>query len=328
MFIDIAEIKVISGHGGAGSVSFCHEKYVPKGGPDGGDGGKGGNVIVVADNNLKSLMDFNYKTVFQAEAGQPGEGRKKAGKAGKDIVIRVPVGTLIKIKDSDKDTIDLTEAKQTVVIANGGMGGKGNARFATSTNQTPYYSQKGTPEEIFDLVLELKLLADVGIIGLPNAGKSSLLANITASKPKIANYPFTTLIPNLGVAEIYEGKQLVFADIPGLIENAHNGKGLGFQFLRHISRTKLLMHILDVSDFAYRDIHNDFEMINNECAQYSVEVANKKQIIVFNKIDSVHDRSRLKELANSFKNYKIVFTSAATGEGIKNLLDIIAVELV
>lgn len=319
MFVDRAEIMIKAGDGGPGAVSFRREKFVPLGGPDGGDGGDGGDVILRAEHNLKSLMDFNFKREFKAENGSPGSRRNRFGCAGKDLNLSLPVGTLILDQHTGDQLMDLSQDGMTVVLAKGGLGGKGNARFSTSTNQTPYYAQKGLPGQQKAVILELKLLADVGIMGFPNVGKSSLIARLTHSRPKIANYPFTTLVPNLGVVRYRENRQFILADIPGIIEHAHTGHGLGIQFLRHVERSKLLLHVLDVADFYERDVVRDYDILNNELRLYNPDILLKQQIIVFNKIDAVADRSRLQMLSKKFKD-NVLHVSAVTGEGLPELL--------
>lgn len=324
MFIDIAEIKVKAGDGGAGKVGFRREKFVPKGGPDGGDGGRGGDIVFQADHNLKSLMDFSYETDYRAENGQAGDYRDRSGKSGKDLIVRVPIGTLIHDETTKGLLVDLEEEGQTFIAVKGGLGGRGNARFATSTNQTPFYAQKGLSGELKHLKLELKLIADVGIMGFPNVGKSSLIANVTHSRPKIADYPFTTLVPNLGVVKYKDGRQFVMADIPGIIENAHLGQGLGHQFLRHVERCRVLLHVVDVSGFSGRDPLDDISILNNELKAFNPELANRPQIVVFNKIDVLEDRAPLKALAKKLKGVHVFMISAATGEGTDALLDELA----
>ena len=264
MFVDVVKIYAAAGSGGHGAVSFRREKYIPAGGPAGGDGGRGGDIVFQADPGMKTLMDFRYKKRYRAGSGQNGAGSNKTGKNGEDLVLKVPVGTMI--KDSERDIIiaDLTEAGQRVVVAKGGKGGKGNSRFTSSVRQAPTFAERGYEGEERWLVLELKLLADVGLIGFPNVGKSTILSVVTGAKPKIANYPFTTLTPNLGVVELEGRKSFVLADIPGLIEGAHQGVGLGHDFLRHIERTRLLIHVLDVSGSEGRDPLEDFRQVNHE----------------------------------------------------------------
>ncbi len=319
MFIDVADIAVKAGNGGKGCVSFRREKYVPRGGPDGGDGGKGGDIIIIADTHLKSLMDYQYKKVYKAQNGLPGEGRDCYGKKGEDVILRFPVGTTIFNKETDELVIDLISDGQEFVLLRGGIGGKGNARFANSVNQTPYYAQAGLPGEEMNIHLELKLIADVGIIGFPNIGKSSLISRITNARPKIADYPFTTLVPNLGVVNYKNDKQFVVADVPGIIENAHLGQGLGHQFLRHVERTRVLIHMVDISDFKQMEPKQAYDVLNNELALYNETILEKKQLIVFNKIDTLHDRSILKKYSKEFSE-KVFFISAVTGEGVEELM--------
>ncbi|MDD4526530.1 MAG: GTPase ObgE [Candidatus Margulisbacteria bacterium] len=319
MFIDVADILVKAGNGGKGCVSFRREKYIPRGGPDGGDGSKGGDIVVVADAHLKSLMDYQYKKVYKAQNGGAGEGRDRYGKKGEDITLKFPVGTTISNKETGETIVDLIEDKQEFVILRGGIGGKGNARFANSVNQTPYYAQPGLPGEEMKIHLELKLIADVGIIGLPNIGKSSLISRVTNARPKIADYEFTTLVPNLGVVNYKNDKQFVIADVPGIIENAHLGQGLGHQFLRHVERTRVLIHLLDVSDFKQMEPKKAYDVLNNELSLYNKDILEKKQLVVFNKIDVLHDRSILQEYSQEFDT-KVFFISAVTGEGIEELM--------
>ncbi|RUM29429.1 MAG: GTPase ObgE [Aquifex sp.] len=320
-FIDRVKIYVRAGKGGDGAVAFLREKYRPKGGPAGGDGGRGGNVILVATSSKHTLLDFKYKKHFIAEDGEPGKGKKMHGKKGEDLIIYVPVGTVVKDAQTGEIICDLVKDGQTCIVARGGKGGRGNARFATPTNQAPTYAEKGEPGEERWIILELKLIADVGLIGFPNAGKSTLLARLTRANPKIADYPFTTLSPNLGVMELDWDRRLIIADIPGLIEDAHKGAGLGYEFLRHIERTKFLAHIIDVSDFRERDPIHAFEAINKELALYSQELVKKPQIVVANKIDALSDKGLIEELKNYFKEkgYEFFAISALTGEGLEEL---------
>ncbi len=320
MFIDIAEISVKAGNGGNGSVAFRREKYVPMGGPAGGDGGDGGSIILEADEGLRTLMDFRYKRNYQAENGEDGRGKKQFGSDGKDLVLRVPTGTLIKDQETGIVLADLKIHKQKYVVAKGGYGGKGNAKFATSIRRTPRFAEPGVKGSARDIILELKLLADVGLIGFPNVGKSTILAAITSAKPKIANYHFTTLKPNLGVVSIGEGHSYAMADIPGLIEGASEGAGLGIEFLRHVERTKLLLHVIDASGQEDRDPIDDFYKINEELRQYSEKLTTKEQIIVLNKIDLPQAQENLEKIRNKFsKDYEILEVSAATGEGLDRL---------
>lgn len=283
-FIDSAEIYVRSGDGGKGHVSFRREKFVPKGGPDGGNGGKGGNIIFIATNDLNTLLDFQYKKKYSADNGNPGEKSNRTGKDGKDSKIKVPIGTMIYNADTNELMADLTTDKQKEIIAKGGRGGLGNSNFATPTNQAPRYAQPGEPGEEFNIRLELKLLADVGLVGFPNVGKSTLISVISAAKPKIADYPFTTLVPNLGVVKIDDYKSFVVADIPGLIEGASLGKGLGHQFLKHIERTRVLVFLLDVNS---EDIINDYEVLCNEIGLHNIDLSYKPRIICISKCDTV-----------------------------------------
>ena len=320
-FVDRAKIHVKAGDGGNGCVAWRREKFVPMGGPAGGNGGKGGDVILKADSRLQTLMDFKYTRHFKAKKGQHGSGSNKHGKAGDDLVLRVPVGTVVKDAETGEILADLTQDGQEVVVAKGGKGGKGNAAFKSSTNQSPDYAEEGEKGEERWIELELKLLADVGIIGFPNAGKSTLISVLSNAKPKIADYPFTTLSPVLGVVELDIGKSLVLADIPGLIEGASQGAGLGHEFLRHIERTKFLVHVIDISDFRERDPLEAFEIINREMEAYSPMLMEKPQIVVGNKIDILSDKEEIKKLKNSFeeKGYKFIPVSLATKEGIDEL---------
>ena len=322
MFTDYVKIIAKAGNGGDGAVSFRREKYVAAGGPDGGDGGKGGNVYMEVDPDRNTLIDFRYQKKFKAENGKNGEGAHKFGKSGDDLVIKVPLGTIVKDAETGKVLADLSEQGQKELILAGGRGGKGNSHFATSTRQAPRFSQEGEKGEEKELILELKLLADVGLLGFPNVGKSTLLSVVTDATPKIADYHFTTLEPNLGVIKGEYGDSFVIADIPGIIEGASQGVGLGIQFLRHIERTRLLLHVIDVSGTEGRNPVKDFEIINEELKQYSEKLSKRKQIIVANKVDSMQDTSLYEELEKMAKEkeleiYKI---SAATGQGIKELM--------
>jgi len=321
-FIDEAEIYVKAGDGGRGCVSFRREKYIPRGGPDGGDGGKGGDVWIIADNGLVSLLDFKYKKHYTAERGEHGQGSNCTGKGGEDIVIRVPVGTVIKDKETGEIVEDLTVNGQSIIIAKGGRGGKGNAFFVSSTYQAPKFAQPGEKGEERWLHLELKLLADVGIIGFPNAGKSTLISHISAAKPKIADYPFTTLQPHLGVVKFGEHKDFIVADIPGLIEGAHKGKGLGIKFLKHIERTSLFIHLMDILPQTERDPKKDFEIINKELTAWNPDMAKRPQIVALNKVDVTEAKERLPMLLEFFKSKDIPAfpISAATGEGLDKLV--------
>src|SRR5947209_3790055 len=285
MFVDEIDIFVKSGDGGAGCVSFRREKYVPRGGPDGGDGGDGGSVWLEADPALTTLLDYHYKRHYHAERGQHGEGSNRHGASGSDLVLRVPLGTVVADRDTGERLGDLTAAGQRILTVRGARGGRGNARFATSTNRAPRRADLGRPGAERWLHLELKLLADVGVIGFPNAGKSTLVSRRSAAQPKIADYPFTTLAPTLGIVRVDADRTFVIADLPGLIQGAAEGKGLGHQFLRHTERTRLLLHVLDLDPQTGRDPLEDFEIINDELRRYSVELAGRPQIVVANKAD-------------------------------------------
>ncbi len=325
MFIDKAGIYIKAGNGGNGIVAFRREKFEPSGGPAGGDGGKGGNIIFQVDTGLRTLMDFRYKKKYIAENGQDGGPSKMTGKDGGDLIIKVPPGTIILDKESGKIIADLTEHNTRSTLAIGGKGGRGNQHFATPTRQAPRFAEGGVAGQEREIILELKLLADVGLLGFPNVGKSTLLASITKAKPKIANYPFTTLTPNLGVVE-WKNSSFVMADIPGIIEGAHQGIGLGYQFLRHVERTRFLIHILDISGFEEDQTRNpidDFKKINEELSKYSHILAEKKQIIALNKIDIVFDEKKVDTLKAYFeeKGYEVYPISAATKKGLGELLD-------
>ena len=320
MFYDYARVYVKAGKGGDGMVAFRREKYVPAGGPSGGDGGKGGDVVFVGDEGLRTLVDFRYRRHLQAEAGQPGKNKNMHGAAGGDLIVHVPVGTIA--KNENGDTVgELLYHRQRLVVAKGGRGGKGNARYASSVNRAPRVADNGALGEDGWLVLELKLLADVGLIGFPNVGKSTVISMVSAAKPKIADYPFTTIDPNLGVVRIDEADSFVMADIPGLIEGAGEGAGLGHRFLRHVERTKVLLHVLDISGFTGRDPLEDFHMILNELEIYNPTLRAKPQIIVANKMDlpgAAENLARLQETLGG--QYKIMALSAATGEGCQQLV--------
>lgn len=322
MFTDYVKILVKSGDGGNGAISFRREKYVAAGGPDGGDGGKGGDVYFYVDEDMNTLIDFRFKKKFIAENGKNGEGNHRYGKSADDLYIGVPIGTIIREADTNEILADLSEKGQKELIFPGGRGGKGNSHFATSTRQAPRFSQGGEKGIEKELILELKLIADVGLLGFPNVGKSTFLSRTTSATPKIANYHFTTLEPNLGVVKSEYGDSFVIADIPGIIEGASQGVGLGIQFLRHIERTRLLLHVIDVSGVEGRNPVQDFNIINEELKQYSEKLANRKQIIVANKIDSMQDETLYKELEKMAKekNIEIFKISAVTGEGLKELL--------
>ena len=322
MFTDYVKIIAKAGDGGNGAISFRREKYVAAGGPDGGDGGKGGDVYFEVDPDANTLIDFRYKKKFKAENGKNGEGARRFGKSGEDLIIKVPIGTIIKDAKSERVLADLSEKGQKVLILHGGRGGKGNSNFATATRQAPRFAQDGETGEEKELILELKLLADVGLIGFPNVGKSTLLSIVTDATPKIANYHFTTLDPNLGVVKKEYGDSFVIADIPGIIEGASEGTGLGIQFLRHIERTRLLLHVIDVSGSEGRNPVEDFYTINKELKKYSEKLSSRKQIIVANKIDSMQDEKLYNELEKFAKDkgLEIFKISAATNKGVKELI--------
>ena len=325
MFIDIAKITIKSGDGGDGEVSFHREKYVPRGGPDGGDGGNGGSVIFQVDPRMRTLLDFKYRQKYIAENGANGEGNNRTGKNGADLVIFVPQGTII--KDENANVVaDLSGEDTKVTLLRGGGGGRGNARFATPTRQTPNFAQPGRKTKAHNIVLELKMIADVGFIGFPNVGKSTLLSVITSAKPKIANYHFTTLSPNLGVAQLHD-KSFVIADIPGLIENAADGAGLGHEFLRHIERTRLLVHVLDASGIEGRDPVDDYHKIRNELGSYSDKLTERPEIIAANKCDLPDAEAGLELLREQLDDKKIMAVSAATKQGIGDLLQEISNQL-
>ncbi|RKD27963.1 GTP-binding protein [Caminicella sporogenes DSM 14501] len=322
MFVDKARIFVKGGKGGNGAVSFRREKYVPAGGPDGGDGGRGGNVIIEVDEGLRTLMDFRYKKKYIAESGENGKGKKMFGKDGEDLILKVPPGTIVRDEKTGLVIADLVRNKQRAVVARGGKGGKGNIHFKTSTRQAPGFAEAGDYGEERWIILELKLLADVGLIGFPNVGKSTILSVVTKATPKVANYHFTTITPNLGVVEEIRGKSFVLADIPGLIEGAHEGIGLGHEFLRHVERTKLLIHVVDISGIEGRDPIDDFEKINEELKLYNPKLAEKQQVIAANKIDLLEDMSKYKEFEKIMneRGYKVFPISAATKKGLRELL--------
>ena len=320
-FLDQAKIYIKAGNGGSGSASFRREKYIEFGGPDGGDGGNGGSIILESERNLNTLIDFRYRQHFKAEAGKPGSKKNKTGASGRDLVLKVPVGTQIYEEDNNTLIYDFTKNNEKFLVATGGKGGLGNTRFKSSTNRTPRKKTDGKKGEEFWMWLQLKVIADVGIIGLPNAGKSSFLSKCTRAKPKIANYPFTTLNPNLGVLNMNH-KEIVLADIPGLIEGSHKGVGLGDKFLRHIERCKTLIHLIDISE---EDILTNYLKIRNELSKYDKNILKKKEIIIFNKLDLVKI-SNLKEKLNAFKKKikkKFEITSLISNENFENIKKII-----
>lgn len=322
MYTDYTKIFVKSGNGGNGAISFRREKYVAAGGPDGGDGGKGGDVYFITDKDSNTLINFRYNKKFKAENGQNGSGARCNGKQGQDLYIKVPIGTVVKDAETGEIVADLSEEDSKELVLPGGRGGKGNTHFATSTRQAPRFAQSGEKGIEKELILELKSLADVGLVGFPNAGKSTFLSVVTDAKPKIADYPFTTLNPNLGVVKTEDGNSFVIADIPGLIEGASDGVGLGIQFLRHIERTRLILHLIDVSGFQGRNPVDDFYSINNELKNYSEKLTKKKQIIVATKLDVAQDDTLYKELEKVAKKegLEIFKISSITKQGLKELL--------
>ena len=327
MFVDQAFIRVRAGKGGDGAVSFHREKYVAAGGPDGGDGGRGGNVIFVADTNKTTLMEFKYKTKYIAPDGEPGRARQCSGRAAEDLLVRVPLGTLVREKESGRLLADLSD-EEPVVIARGGRGGWGNQHFATPTRQIPRFSKPGLPGEELDLKLELKLLADVGLVGFPNVGKSTLVSMVSAAKPKIANYHFTTLTPVLGVVRIDSEKSFVMADIPGLIEGASEGVGLGHEFLRHVERCRLMVHIVDVSGCEGRDPIEDFDLINRELQNFSGDLAQRPMLVAANKCD-IATEAQIEAFRGEIerRGYRFFPISAATRSGVDALIDAVAAAL-
>ncbi len=319
MFIDTAKVFIKSGKGGDGAISFRREKYVPLGGPDGGDGGRGGSIIFQVETGITTLLDFKYKKKFIAESGSNGGGQKCYGKDGESLYIKVPMGTVIREAESNKIIADLSHKGQELVLLRGGKGGKGNVKFATPTKQAPHYAEPGMPGDELNIILELKLLADVGLLGFPNVGKSTLLSMTTKAKPKIANYHFTTLKPNLGVVAVEGIEPFVMADIPGIIEGAAEGVGLGIQFLRHIERTRLLIHIVDISGVEGREPFEDFVKINEELKKYSVKLWDRPQIVVANKTDMLYDESIFEDFKKKVQEMgfdKVFKMSAATNEGV------------
>jgi GTP-binding protein len=330
MFIDVADISLKSGKGGDGAVSFRREKYEPHGGPDGGDGGKGGDVIFAVDPDMTTLLDFKYKRKYVAEDGVNGGTSQCYGRSGTNLVLKVPMGTVVKDKETGKVIADLSKRDSKVTVLRGGKGGKGNAKFATPTRQAPDFAEPGMPADEITVTLELKLLADVGLLGFPNVGKSTLLSKVTNATPKIANYHFTTLTPNLGVVSLPGINPFVIADIPGLIEGAAEGVGLGIAFLRHVERTRLLVHIVDISGIEGRDPFEDFVLINEELKKYDEKLANTPQIVAMNKSDLINDESVFEDFKRSVGElgfsevYKI---SAATGKGVDDLLKACAQKL-
>lgn len=323
MFIDKARIFVKAGNGGNGAVSFRREKYVPAGGPDGGDGGRGANIIMVADTGLRTLMDFKYKKKYSAQNGEDGSKKKRAGKNGEDLILSVPEGTVIRDEKTGLIIADLKKAGDQAVVARGGYGGKGNQHFANAVRQAPAFAKSGTDGQERWITLELKMIADVGLLGFPNVGKSTFLSVVTSAKPKIANYHFTTLTPNLGVVQTRHGESFVIADIPGIIEGAADGVGLGHDFLRHVERTKVLVHIVDISGIEGRDPIDDFEKINEELRLYNERLSTRPQLVVANKSDLLFDESIYENFKKTMeeKGYEVFKMSAATRDGVDQVID-------
>ena len=334
MFVDEVDIHVAAGHGGAGALSFRREKFVPRGGPDGGDGGHGGSIYMVASANLNTLLNYRFQKIFEAGRGANGEGSRRTGRSGADIELKVPIGTVVYEKTPDGELhqlADLTTAGVRVIIAKGGNGGWGNAQYVSSTNRAPRRTQPGLPGEERELRLHLKLLADVGLVGFPNAGKSTMISRISAAKPKIADYPFTTLVPNLGVVSLSGDRTFVVADVPGLIEGAHTGHGLGHRFLSHLERTKVLVHLIDMSSATGRDPVEDFDIITRELALFpgrdaaGEQLADKPVLVAANKMDALDEPDRLKRLEQHLQSAGVPLypVSAATGQGLDGLLEAI-----
>ncbi len=328
-FVDEVRVRVKAGDGGRGCLSFRREKFIPRGGPDGGDGGDGGDVVLYVEPGLGTLLDFRYQPHLRAERGAHGRGKNMHGKNGETLRVAVPPGTLVFDFDSGERLADLKEPGDQVVVAKGGMGGRGNARFATSTNRAPRHAQPGTPGEELELRLELKLLADVGLVGLPNAGKSTLISAVSAARPKVADYPFTTLVPNLGVVRYGSHGSFVMADIPGLIEGASEGHGLGTRFLRHVERTDLFLHLVDLSDLQDGDPLERFDMINAELERHNPELRAKTQMVVLSKQDIPAVRERTDAAREHFESrgYRVFAISAVTGDGLRDLVLTIGREL-
>jgi GTP-binding protein len=324
-FVDEVKVRIRSGDGGNGCVSFRREKYVPRGGPDGGDGGKGGDVVFRVSERKQTLLDFRYRHLFQAPSGKAGRGQNRNGRSGEDLVLDVPAGTLVKDAATGEILADLSEHDQQWSAARGGMGGKGNAHFVSSTRQVPRFAQEGQEGEERELILELKLLADVGLVGFPNAGKSTLIGAVSSARPKIADYPFTTLVPNLGVVRYADGPSFVIADIPGLIEGAHQGTGLGDRFLKHIERTRILVHLIDVTRISSEDILRPYLQIEHELVSYSDKLESKKRVVVLNKVDLIEDRDMLQSFAESYRatGYPVVLISALHRRNLTELLAIL-----
>src|SRR5712671_4685418 len=326
MFIDQATIRVKAGDGGKGCIAFRREKFVPKGGPSGGDGGKGGSVWIVASSSYNTLYHLQFQREWKAGRGQHGMGSNCSGYDGDDVTIELPIGSVVRDKATGELVADLTHEGERILVAKGGRGGWGNQHFATATRQAPRFAQDGNAGDERELTIELKLIADVGLVGFPNAGKSTLISRISAAKPKIADYPFTTLVPNLGVVSTDDQRTFVVADIPGLIEGAHLGHGLGVQFLRHIERTRLLIHLVDVSEASGRDPVSDFEIVMHELQSFSEDLANKPMFVVATKLDAAQDPERIRLLENLAKERKLTFLqiSSVTGQGLETLKRAIA----
>ncbi|KJS22049.1 MAG: GTPase ObgE [Clostridiaceae bacterium BRH_c20a] len=320
MFYDYAKINVKAGDGGNGMVAFRREKYVPYGGPAGGDGGNGGSIILEADEGLRTLVDFRYRAHYKGDRGEHGQAKNMHGRNSEDKILRVPVGTIVKDSESERIIADLSKTGQRVVVAKGGRGGRGNSRFVSSTHRTPTLAENGDAGEESWIILELKLLADVGLVGFPNVGKSTMISRVSAAKPKIADYHFTTITPNLGLVRIDEGRSFVMADIPGLIEGAAEGAGLGHRFLRHTERTKVLVHVLDISGSEARDPLEDFRIVNNELKKYSQYLVDRPMVIAANKIDLPEAENNLKLVMEELKDYEIFPISAVTGQGLQPLV--------
>jgi GTP-binding protein len=322
MFIDLAEIYLKAGNGGPGKVSFLRAKYVPNGGPDGGDGGDGGSIIFEVDLGLRTLVDFRYRRKYIAEPGGKGDQKNMSGRNAKDLIVKVPRGTVVRDKETNMILADMSAGGQRQTIARGGKGGWGNQHFATPTRQIPNFAHPGTQGVERSVILELKTLADVGLVGFPNAGKSTLISSVSAAKPKIASYPFTTLTPVLGIVSVGPGESFAMADIPGLIEGAHDGVGLGHAFLRHVERTRLLLHVVDAAETEGRDAFEDFKVINRELSLYSDTLAKRPQIVVANKSDAVADAERLERFVKAVRDegYEVFVISAVTGDGVPELM--------
>lgn len=321
-FVDEVKIRVLAGSGGNGCVSFRREKYVPKGGPDGGDGGKGGDIFLEASERKHTLLDFKFRHIFKALPGKHGSGQNRHGRGGEDLVLEVPVGTVVKDIETGEIIFDLAKAGERFLAARGGAGGRGNARFVTSTRRVPREAEEGQEGEDRELQLELKLFADIGLVGFPNSGKSTLIAAISAARPKIADYPFTTLVPNLGVVQYGEARPFVVADIPGLIEGASEGAGLGIRFLRHIERTRILLHVIDAGKISVEDPLEPYRLIEHELGTYSHELGKKERVVALNKIDMVEDPERLEKIEAAYRKegHPVFSVSALQRRGLQELL--------